>query len=111
MKTKIFWSMTLILATLFLAGAGALVYAQTSSTGTGNAGSTSPSSEGHFETIPAFCDSSPDHGSSTSCKEETEAANYQCDEGTKVKVTCSTGQACSENGNPGTYCNCKAKCR
>jgi len=111
MKQKTFWGATLVFAAVLLAGMVALVYAQTSGTSTGNAGSMSPSSAGHLETIPTFCDSSPDYGSSKSCKEEGEAANYICDDGTMVKVSCSVGQACSENGNPGTYCKCTATCR
>ena len=65
----------------------------------------------HKETIPSFCDSSSDQGSSTSCKQESEVTNYACEnDGKEGSVSCSLGNSCTENNQPGTICNCEIWC-
>ena len=104
MISKRFGTATLVVATLFLVSMVAVVYAQVA------APPTSPSV--HKETIATFCDSSADHGSSTSCKGEGEFTNYVCDSGTfSGRGSCSVGQECTENGQTGHYCDCEANCR
>jgi hypothetical protein len=57
-----------------------------------------------------FCDSTPDHGTSKSCKEEARAKGLLvCPNGYSVaNLNCSPGQAC-DSGN-GSWCKCTYDC-
>ena len=60
-----------------------------------------------------FCDSTPDHGSSKSCKEEGRATGaVSCPARQRVaNLNCNPGQACvGANGQPGNWCDCKWQC-
>jgi len=63
------------------------------------------------DTIPSFCDSSLDHGPSTSCKDEVEVTGHVCSNGGNPgNSSCSVGNACAEAGSPGTVCDCTIRC-
>ena len=57
-----------------------------------------------------FCDSTADHGTSKSCKEEARAAGLLvCPNGYSVaNLNCSVGQSC-DSGN-GSWCKCTYDC-
>jgi hypothetical protein len=58
-----------------------------------------------------FCDSTADHGTSKSCKEEGRATGlYTCPAGQHVaNLNCSVGQSC--NSGNGSWCSCTYDCR
>jgi hypothetical protein len=57
-----------------------------------------------------FCDSTADHGTSKSCKEEARATGLLvCPAGTSVaNLNCSVGQSC--NSGNGSWCRCTYDC-
>lgn len=64
------------------------------------------------ETTPDFCDTTRSHGSSKSCKAVAQAKGLLvCTNGATVKnINCNPGQACTENGQLGSWCTCTFDC-